>query len=244
MRPPLIHRKLAICLTAAFFWIWPVQGEASEKMPVEPQKTVSAPPSGAIPLGEVPMHAAEALDFLQSLKTYELPNPEIEAIERALPEAIAQIGQELAWTKTMLQNQPTLFALQARQEHWRQLQLKIAGWLKVTTERATQLRGALDRVEDLRKMWTQTLASTRASNAIGPVVQQIESTLTAIEAAQQVLQPQHDAILDLESRISAQKVRCDNTLAEIAEAQRKGVSGIMTRGLPIWSPDLWALTPR
>ena len=91
-------------------------------------------------------------------------------------------------------------------------------------------------------MWTQTLVSAQAANASGPVVQQIESTLAAIEAIQQVLQPQHDAILDLESRISAQKVRCDNTIAEIAEAQRKAVSGIMTRGLPIWSPDLWAPT--
>ena len=237
-----IHRKLAIGLIAAFFWMWPVQSGASDQGAVEPQKSVSGPPSGVIPLGEVPMHAAEALDFLHSLKTYELPNPEIEAIEKALPEAIAQIGQELAWTKTMLQNQPTLFALQARQEHWRQLQMKMAGWLKVTTERATQLLDALHRVADLQKVWTQTLASIRASNASGPVVQQIESTLTAIEAMQKVLQPQHDAILDLESRISAQKVLCDNTLAEIAEAQRKGVSGIMTRGLPIWSPDLWALT--
>ena len=186
----------------------------------------------------------DALDFLHSLKTYELPNPEIETIEKALPEAIAQIGLELARTTTMLQGHPTLFALQARQEHWRQLQLKIAGWLKVTTERATQLRDALNRVEDLRKMWTRTLASVQAANASGPVVQQIESTLAAIEAMQQVLQPQHDAILDLESRISAQKVRCDNTIAEITEAQRKAVSGIMTRGLPIWSPDLWAPTPR
>ncbi|MFZ0946182.1 MAG: mechanosensitive ion channel domain-containing protein [Syntrophobacteraceae bacterium] len=237
-----IHRKLAIGLIAAFFWVWPVQGEALDQKTVEPQKTVSGPPSGVIPLGEVPMHSTEALEFLYSLKMYELPNPEIEAIRSALPEAIAQIGQELVWTRTMLQNQPTLFALQARQEHWRQLQLKMAGWLKVATERATQLLGALDRVEDLRGMWTRTLVSTRTSNATGPVVQQVESTLAAIDAARHVLQSQHDAILDLESRISAQKVRCDNTLAEIAVAQRKAVSGIMTRGLPIWSPDLWAPT--
>ena len=84
----------------------------------------------------------------------------------------------------------------------------------------------------------------QAANASGPVVQQIESTLAALEATQKVLQPQHDAILDIESRISAQKVRCDNTLAEIAEAQRKAVGGIMTRGLPIWSPDLWARNQR
>jgi potassium-dependent mechanosensitive channel len=237
-----IHGKLAVGLIAAFFWMWPVQGEALDQKTVEPQKTVSGPLSGGIPLGEVPRRSTEALEFLYSLKMYELPNSEIEAIKSALPEAIAQIGQELAWTRTMLQNQPTLFALQARQEHWRQLQLKMARWLEVATERATQILGALDRVDDLRELWTRTLVSTRTSNASGPVVQQIESTLAAITATRHVLQPQHDAILDLESRISAQKVRCDNTLAEISEAQRTAVSGIMTRGLPIWNSDLWVST--
>jgi len=240
MKLSSIHRKLAISLTAAIFWMWPVPGEAFDQKTAEPRESVSEQHPGEIPLGEVPLHATEASEFLHSLKTYELPNPEIEAIKRALPEAIAQIGQELAWTETMLQDQPTLFALQAGEEYWRQLQFKIAGWLKVTTERATQLLDALHRVGDLQKVWTQTLASIRTSNPSGPVVQQIMSTLTAIEMVQKVLQPQYDAILDLESRISAQKIRCDNTLAEIIEAQRQALSGIMTRGLPIWSPDLWA----
>ena len=117
MKMSSIHRKLVISLTARS--LMAVPGETFDQKTVEPQKTVSEQPSGATPLGEVPMHAAEALDFLQSLKTYDLPNPEIEGIKRALPEAIAQIGQELAWTETMLRNQPTLFALQARQEYWR-----------------------------------------------------------------------------------------------------------------------------
>ena len=189
------------------------------------------------------MHVTEALDFLHSLKTYELPDLRIEEIEKALPEAVAQIDQELEATKTILQDQPTLFTLQARHEHWRQLQMKMTDWLEMTSARAAQLGGALQRVEGLQKMWTQTLAAARAANAPGPVFPQIESTLSAIEAAQHVLQPQHDAIFDLESRVAAQKVRCDSTIAEIAEAQRRAVGGIMTRGPPIWSPELWALTP-
>jgi potassium-dependent mechanosensitive channel len=237
-----IHRKLAVGLTVALLWMLPVQSEALDQKTVEQQKSVATQPSGAFPLGEVSMRATEALDFLYSLKTYELPNPEIEAIERALPGAIAQIGQELAGTKTVLHDHPTLFALQATQQRWRQLQRKMDGWMTVTAERATQLRVALDRVQDLLAMWSQTLASVRASSVSGPVVQQIESTLAAVEAAQRVLQPQHEAILALQSRISGQKVHCDNTLAEIAEAQRKAVSGIMSRGLPIWSPGLWAPT--
>jgi potassium-dependent mechanosensitive channel len=242
MKLSLLHRKLAIGLTAALFWVWPVQSDALDQKTVEPPTSVAAPPSEVIPLGEVPMLATDALDFLHSLKTYELRNPEIEAIECALPEVIAQIGLELSRTTAMLQDHPTLFALQSRQEHWRELQVKTAGWLKMTTERATQLRGTLHRVDELRKMWTRTLASARAANASGAVDQQIESTIAAIEAMQQVLQPKRDAIFVLQSSISEQKVRCDNTMEEIAEAQRNAISGIMTRGLPIWSSDLWTPT--
>lgn len=223
-----IHRKLAAGLTLAFLWMWPVQCRALDQKTPEPRKAVSGPPSGAIPLGEVPMHATEALDFLHSLKAYELPNPEIEEIEKALPEAVARIGCELAETKAMLKNQPTLFSLQAKREHWRQLQMKMTRWLEVAKEPAAQLSGALQRVEDLRNMWAQTLASSQASNAPDPVVRQIESTIAAIEAEQRVLQPQYDAILDLQLRIAAQKVRCDNAFEEIAEAQSRAVGGIMT----------------
>ena len=151
------------------------------------------------------MRATEALEFLQSLKTYELPAPRIEEIEELLPEATGRIGQELAGTNRMLRNQPTPFALQAGQAHWRQFQLKLSGWLKETTQWAAQLRGALHRLDDLSRMWTRTLTFSRAANALGPVVGQIESTLASIEAAQRVLKTLYDASLDLQTRIAEGK---------------------------------------
>jgi len=177
------NRKLAVVLLAACFWLSPFQGRAVAQTAIEPGKTVSEPSSGVIPLAEVPMQAAEALDFLHSLKMFEIADPEIEGIERALTEQNAQIGLELAATKTMLRYRPRLFALQARLEHWRQLQLKLTGWLRLATERMAQLRDALQRLDHLRKIWTQTLALQRESNASGAIVQQIESTASAIEAA-------------------------------------------------------------
>ena len=242
MKPRSIYRKLAICLIASCFWMSPVQVNALDQKTAEPQKTEPAPPPGAIPSAEVTMRATDALDLLYSLKAYELPTREIEAIEKALPEATAQIDLELTGTKTILENLPTLFGLQASQERWLQLQEKIAGWLKVTTERSTQLRDSLQRVDDLRQVWARTLASVRVSNESGPVVQQIESTLWAIEVTQRVLRPQLDTILALQSRIAREKVRCDNVIAEIVEAQRQAVRGIATRDLPIWSADLWSPT--
>ena len=209
---------------------------------VEPQKTESAPRREAIPLGEVAIRATDALDLLYSLKAYEFPTPEIEAIEKALPEATAQIDLEQAETKTILENLPTLFGLQAGQERWRQLQQKIAGWLRVTTGRATQLRDSVHHLNDLHKAWAQTLPTAAASQESDHVIQEIESTLAAIEVTQRALQPRLDTILALQSRIAREKVRCDRIIAEIAEAQRKGVKGITSRDLPIWSADLWSPT--
>jgi small-conductance mechanosensitive channel len=237
-----MYRKLAICLIASCFWMSPVQVNALDQKTVESQKTEPGPPPGAIPPGEVAMRATDALDLLYTLKAYELPTSEIDAIEKALPEATEQIDLELPRTNTILKNLPTLFGLQASQERWLQLQQKIAGWLKATTERSTKLRDSLHRVEDLRKVWARTLASVKDSNESGPVVQQIESTLSAIEVKQRALKPRLDTILALQSRIAREKVRCDGIIAEIAEAQRQAVKRITARHLPIWSADLWSPT--
>lgn len=236
------NRKFAVVLIAALFWLWPFQSRAADRTTVEPEKTASSPASQAIPPDQVPMRAAQASDFLHSLKKFETPDPEIEGIEKVLPKEDERIGRELAETNMMLQNGPRLFTLQASHEHWQESQLKIAGWLKLTTERITQLQDTLHRLDNLRTIWTQTLTSARESNVSGPVLQQIESTVSSIEAAQQELKPRLDAVVDLESRVAAEKVRCDSVISEIAEAQSNAMSGIMARGLPIWSPDLWAST--
>jgi len=84
-------------------------------------------------------------------------------------------------TAEILQDQPPLATLQAQQQIWEVLQLQVTGWLKVLTERATQLGNALNRLEALQKTWTSTRAAAQASNAPGAILQEIQAVLSTIE---------------------------------------------------------------
>ena len=62
-------------------------------------------------------------------------------------------------------------------------------WLNALTARASQLQEALDQLAHHQKAWTQTRAAAQASKAPGQVLQQIDATLAALEAAQRPCMP-------------------------------------------------------
>ena len=115
----------------------------------------------------------------------------------------------------------------------------------MTTGRATQLRDSIERLSDLHNTWAQTLPTAAASIESDHVMKEIDSTLSAIEVTQRALQPRLDTILALQSRIAREKARCDRIIAEIAEAQRKGVKGITSRDPPrLERWYAWSLRPK
>ena len=120
------------------------------------------------------------------------------------------------------------------------MQRQTTSWLKVLTERAVQLRTALDRVTGLQETWTKTEDAANTGKAPGPILQQINTVLQAINTVQPPLQAQRSDVLDLQSRAAEVVGKCQNVLAQIAIAQEQAVGGILVRdGVPIWSPDLW-----
>jgi len=155
-----------------------------------------------------------------------------------LPEASGTIDLEFVATNTMLQGQPTLEFLQTQQQLWQRRQQQTTGWLHVLTERATHLQEVRHRLTALHTTWTVTRAA--AQQAPEPILQQIDTTLAAIAAAQTPLEAQRLAVLDLQSRVAHEVARCEQALAQIAQGQQQAVSGMLARdGLPLWRAALW-----
>ena len=218
-----------------------VPGKATAQKSSEPQKTPTPPPRAVIPVAEVATQATEVANLLRTLSAKLTPSPAIETIRQFLPEISGNIDLELAATHNILQEQPTLELLQTQQQLWQRRQLQMTGWLHVLTGRATQFQDMLNHLADLRKTWTETRAAAQLAQAPEPILQQIDATLAAIEAAQTPLQAQRTDVLDLQSRIAPEVARCENVLAQIAQVQQKAVTGMLVRdGQPIWSAELWA----
>jgi potassium efflux system protein len=232
--------RLVIALVATFFFLSAVPSEAAEPKALEPQKAPAPVSSPVIPVADVAMRAMEVSNLLRTFNTRLAPSREIEKIRKQLPGVSRNIDLQLAETQKILEEQPALETLQTQEQLWQGMQHRTAGWLNGLTIRASQVQDALDQLADLQKTWTRTRDGARASMAPGPILQQIDATLAALEAAQPFLNAQRTSVLDLQSQVAGEVARCGNALGEIAQSQHTAVGGIFTRERPpIWSAHFW-----
>ena len=218
-----------------------IVGQAVGQKTPEVQSAPSPQGSIVIPVAEVATRATGVANLLRTLQTQFAPSPEIEKIQKELPNVRDVQEARLRRTMKLLQAQPAMETLQTEEQVWQKSQTEMGGWLNRLTQRATQLETALGRLADLQKAWSQTLDSARSGQAPEAIIQQITAILPAIEAAQITLEMQRSAVLDLQGPLADEIAKCGSALAEIAKAQRMAVGGLAGREtLRIWSAERWA----
>ena len=216
---------------------------AAEKAAV-PAQAVAPPPSTGIPLPEVASKATAVETTLRTFEALGAPSRKIEAIQRQLPAESARQELELQRTLSILRGHPTLVWLEGAQELWRQWQRPMTTWLRELTQRATQLQDGLIRLANEQQTWTQTQDTARAARAPEPILQRIAEVLVAIEQAQKTLLAQRATVLDLQSRVAQGVSRSQTALAQIDEAQKQALEGLLVRDHPpLWSSELWGGWP-
>jgi small-conductance mechanosensitive channel len=204
----------------------------------------AAPTTTAIRLEEVAARAAEALNLLPALTAQLAPSAAVDAIMAQLPEINEQIDLDMVRAVEVLRGQPSLALIATEQQSWEQRRQQTSRWLNLLTQRATQLQETLARLASLHATWSETGAAARAANAPGPLLQQVDSVLAAIEKMQTPFQAERVTVLDLQSRVAQEVARCGAALALFADAERSAVGAILTRDSPpIWSAELWAQAP-
>ena len=235
-----VRELFVIALVAACFLMVAVSGQAAEQKTAEPQKPQAPQAPAAIPLADVATRSTEVLNLLRTFNTLLVPGPHIEMIEKQLPDMRRKIELEFSETKKVLQQLPTLAVLQMEEQMWQKRQIEMTGWLELLTKRSTQLQEALSQLSDLEKLWSQTRNAAKTSEAPSPIPQEIDATITAVQAVQTSMQTQRTVMLDLQSRVAQEVATCGKVLDEIGQAQQKAVGGLLKREtLPIWSAELW-----
>src|SRR5207344_311268 len=218
---------LVAVLLGAFLFLSSVSGNAADQKSAEAAKTPPPPPT-TIPVEEVATQAAQVGDLIRGFAANVAPSGEIETIRKFLPQVSVDIALELKNTTNILQEQASLETLQAQQEIWQQRQSQGTAWLKVLTDRATKLQVALTQLKKLHETWAKTRDAEESAKAPPPIRQQINTTLAAIEAAQQPHQAQRDEILNLQSQVAKLVAGCNTALAQITGLQQMAVGGIFT----------------
>jgi potassium-dependent mechanosensitive channel len=235
---------------AVFLFLSAIGGKAAEQKPTEAPKTPapttptatlapSSPP--VIPVEEVAMQATQVGNLIRGFAKNVAASDEIETIRKFLPQISADTALELKSTTDILNEQPSLETLQAQEQIWQHKLSQLTEWLNLLTDRATKLQVALTQLKKLQETWTKTRDSEESAKAPPSIVQQIDTTLASIQAAQQPHQAQRDEILNLQSQIAEQVASCSTALAQIAGLQQVAVGGFFRRGsLPLWNGDLGA----
>lgn len=211
----------------------------------ESQPKTTVPAKGAavpdiIPLAEVATRATEVTNLLHSLAAHLTPSPEIELIGGQLPKFSEHVDLLLKGTTEILWEEPPLATLQNQEQIWESLQAQAAGWLKILTQRALQLKEASVRLGELHATWTKTSQDPQILLAPAAIRQQVFEVLSAVDAALKPLQDQLSNVLELQTRVAAVVDQCQGVLAQVTQAQAQTVAGILARdALPIWDPEVW-----
>src|SRR5215510_2191458 len=150
------------------------------------EPATSAPsPRSAIPVEEIAMQATQVGDLLRGFTANLAPDLKIETIRRMAPELAVNTALELQNTTNIVKEQAALDPLETQQQIWQQIQLQFTAWLNVLTRRATKLQVALNQLAKLQETWTGSRDVQQSAKAPQSILQQIDTTLSAIEAAQQ-----------------------------------------------------------
>lgn len=205
--------------------------KTKDQAPTQPEAIVAVP--------DIATRATEVADLIRNSTTKLAAGAGIQAISESLPNMARLIDWEASMTEQLLQQQLTLDSIERQQVLWRQRQIVTTGWLNALTGRATLLQAALNRLSELSKTWTATRVAAQTSNAPGPILQQIDDTLTAIAAADAPLYSQRTEVLDLQARVAKAVATCGSVLAEIDRSRREAVSGIFVRNHAVWTRELW-----
>src|SRR5215831_6416082 len=199
------------------------------------------PPSQGIPVEEIAMQATQVGDLIRGFAANLAPSGEIETVRKFLPQVSADIDLELKSTTNILQQQPACETLQTQQQICQDKQAQLTVWLSVLTARATKLQVALNQLKKLQETWTRTRDAAKSADVPAPILQQIDATLAAIQAAQSPHEARRDEVLDLQGKIAEQVAACNTALAQIDALRQRAVGGIFApENPPVWRADLWA----
>jgi potassium-dependent mechanosensitive channel len=222
----------------------PVTGSAQPTaQPAQPTQP-SAPPLILIPIPEIAQRAEQAAALLRSAENTP-PHPDVPDAEVLLASAGSWIRKRLVSTSQALASSPSEHALATLTDSWQLMRSRLAGLNETLTTHATILQQRVEQLEPMRATWAATRDTAQQAGAPSTVLERIDDTLTAIEAARTAARAQLAYVLDLQDRAVKMIARCDDILAQIARTGHALAGPLLSPdALPIWSPQVRTLISR
>ena len=199
----------------------------------------STPSPAAIPLPEIATEAEAALTRVRE-RIAEAPD------SRTMPEVIQQfplltreIDARLRQTRRILAQRPSIQTLSYLQSEWRPLRRNLSTWNQQLTGYLGRLEGEMAQLDEIAKVWQETLEAAKVANVPPEVLGRIQAVLAETEKARKEIERYSGRALTLQNRVAAQDARIGDALALIAQTRENALDRLFTPdSAPIWSIDL------
>jgi potassium-dependent mechanosensitive channel len=214
------------------------QGTASPNVSVTPN-AAATPTPGATPIAlpDIVAEASAAQNTLQEINAELKADPVKAAVLQGLPDFERDIDLRNAESTRIISNGPSLDILGQLLMIWQSLSDNANSWGRELTQRATGLGADLARLDTMAETWNLTAIEARAKNAPQDVLDGIGQTIGLIQQTQDSLKSRRADILNLQSRLAAEKTRIQVDLSTVQQAKQGTLNQLLVRE----SPPIWSL---
>jgi potassium-dependent mechanosensitive channel len=225
----------------------PAEQSQAAPSPPYPAGTDSGPtavPSpAAIPLPEIANEAEAALARVRD-RLAEVPDSRtMPAVVQQIPLLTREIDARLRQTRRILAQRPSIQTLSYLESEWRPLRRNLATWNHQLTGYLSRLEGEIAELDELNKVWRETLETAKVANVPPEVLGRIQAVLAEIEKARKEIEGYRARALSLQNRVAVQDARIADALALIAEIRENALDRLFTPdSAPIWNIDLLSQT--
>ncbi|HEX5042985.1 MAG TPA: mechanosensitive ion channel domain-containing protein [Candidatus Polarisedimenticolaceae bacterium] len=188
-----------------------------------------------LPGSEVPRAAISARTRIRAIRSLAARTAEMDAIHASEKSVLASVEALKEWMRTRELRQQPSRALRSVAQEWRLDEEMLAQWMQSTGHRLDALSDGRAELGALSKRWTLTAARLQADAAPAEIQEQAASVLLAVEEAEIQVSQRIDAVLLVQSRISAARLDAEEALDKIATSLHDERRGLLT----IDSPPLW-----
>ena len=237
LRKLLVGGVLAAILAGAFA----ERGGAATTSPLvaETDSATTVPIPAAIPLPEVASEAEAALARVRERLAEAPDSRTMPAVVQQFPLLTREIDARLRQTRRILAQRPSIQTLSHLESEWRPLRRNLAAWNRQLTGYLSRLESEIAELDELGKVWRETLEAAKLANVPPEVLDRIQAVLAETEKARKEIEGYSGRALSLQNRLAAQDGRIADALALIAKASENALDRLFTPDSePIWSIEL------
>ena len=218
-----------------------------------------------IPIGDVVTQVQAVSNRLEKIKEGLGQSPGVTVIEAELPNLKGELDSRITETSNLLSARPSLETLRTVEQDWNALAKNVPVWKGDLKTQITVFDNYIKELQNLKEQWQQTLdsltnpkveTSGNSTNNLNSntaaessevqtesvtevpseILEKIQATIDSINQTQKLVEEKRGELLTLQTRVSKEETRINETLASIKEVREEALTHLFVQDSPaIWN---------